>query len=375
MSQAHFAIPLYSILLVWSLLGNVLVIAVVYYNVNLRTNMNYLIVNMAVSDLLVPLVAVPWWISLYATDSKWLVDGPLGEALCKLVPFLSHVAPLVSSISLVMIAFQRYIAVVYPTRRQLSFRKTRCIAISFPWIVAMSFNSPFFNNHLLLNGITSCKTSPLMLSILTPILTFFGFVIPLIAIVTLYTIIVHRIRKTLNNVMDMVAKETIRLRQRKNRRIFSMLMTIVVMFIICWCPLFVYSLSSKAKSKFFYWYMWYLQAAINPSIYFVFLRDFRKGLVKIFFCRKIAPTRGGDGNEEPMQHLQHPSSNQLLPINHALDDPEHQEIVTRTQHVHHLTSIPLQSRMNINTRRPRTPGGDSNQDPTCTPPHINTTSV
>ena len=148
--------------------------------------------------------------------------------------------------------------------------------------------------------------------------------------------------------MDMVEKETIRQRQRKNRQIFSMLMTIVVMFIICWGPLFVrplleyYSDNSAETWLFASVYVWYLQAAINPSIYFIFLRDFRKG-VKILFCSKLAPTRGGDGNEVPMQHLQHPSSNQLLPINHP--------------------------------RRPRTPGGDSNHDPTCTPPHINTTSV
>ena len=134
----YVAVTMWSILLVWSLLGNVLVIAVVYCNQNLRTNVNYLIVNMAVSDLLIPCITAPRFIFWNIEGTTWLVDGSLGEALCKLVAFLSQISPFVSSISLVLIALHRFMAVVYPTRGQLLSRKTRWMAISFPWIVAMA---------------------------------------------------------------------------------------------------------------------------------------------------------------------------------------------------------------------------------------------
>ncbi|XP_031555982.1 neuropeptide Y receptor type 6-like [Actinia tenebrosa] len=367
----HILITLYSILLAWSLLGNVLVIAVVYCNQNLRTNINYLIVNMAVSDLLVPLVAMPWSIWNFATKSEWLVDGPLGEALCKLFPFLFHISPLVSSISLVIIAFQRFIAVVYRNRRQNLSRKTRWIAIAFPWIVAMAIFSPFFCAYRLINvwGYTKCdySWSPAFDNwraemILICIQTAVGFVIPFIIIIILYTIIVYELHKSLYNVMNLMQKETIRSRQRRNRRIFSMLITIVVMFTICWCPLKVcemlyysnhHSLLSMDHDTFgkmynSFLYMWLLLAAINPSIYFVFLRDFRQGL-KSLCCRKttaeneLIPRRprtpGGDSNQDPTctrcTRTSGGDSNQ---------DPT----------CNHLTSIPLQSRMNINTIYTRT---------------------
>ena len=49
----------YCLLLVVSLLGNTLIIMVVYRDNKMRTTTNLLIVNMAVSDLLVPIFAMP----------------------------------------------------------------------------------------------------------------------------------------------------------------------------------------------------------------------------------------------------------------------------------------------------------------------------
>ena len=337
----------YSIGLVWSLVGNVLVIAVVYCNQNLRTNINYLIVNMAVSDLLIPLITMPWLISQQLVrPTEWLVEGLFGDALCKLVVYFSNVSPYVSSISLVFIAFQRFIAVVYPTRTQIFSRKTRWVSISVSWFVAMALVTPYFYARRLTHerGYTACGPSWRPAQVIwISVQTVVGFVIPLIVIIILYAIIVYELRQSLKNVIDALEKEAIRLRQIRNKRIFKMSVTIVTMFTICWCPLFVLLLlyfsqfpSSESNINLQLYFilrlMWYLLAAINPCIYFVFLKDFRQGLKRIC-CRNTA----------------------LEPI-----------------------SIPApRSRMNINTNCTRTrPGGDSNQGPTCTPPHhINTTSV
>ena len=48
----------YCLLLVVSLLGNTLIVMVVYRDNKMRTTTNLLIVNMAVSDLLVPIFAM-----------------------------------------------------------------------------------------------------------------------------------------------------------------------------------------------------------------------------------------------------------------------------------------------------------------------------
>ena len=309
----HTRIALWSILLVWSLLGNVLVIAVVYCDQRLRTMIsNYLIVSMAVSDMLIPLVAVPYYIARESVrPNEWLVEGPLDEALCKLVPFLFQISPYVSSFNVVIIAFQRFVAIVYPTRMEILTRKTRWILIPFPWILAMALSSPLFY-ILRLNkehGYTICDYS--WAPAFDPseahmtymcIIAIIGFLIPLIAIISLYSIIQYKLRKNLNNVIEaLIETQTIRVRQQRNRRIMNMAITIILVFTICWCPLGVLQLMRAAdhhlilsmdpykleKLFFAFSYLWYLQTAINPCIYFLFLRDFRRGLRKLC-CRKTA---------------------------------------------------------------------------------------
>ena len=78
-------ITLYSISMALSLIGNLLIVAVFYRNKTLRTAVHYFIVNMAISDLIMPLIYLPSAISKTYHDGLWLVDGVLGSVLCKLV--------------------------------------------------------------------------------------------------------------------------------------------------------------------------------------------------------------------------------------------------------------------------------------------------
>ena len=64
-----------------SLAGNAVIGIIVYKRKTMRKPNNYLIVNMAMSDLLVPIFLIPWEIQKLYIDS-WLISGPLGQALC-----------------------------------------------------------------------------------------------------------------------------------------------------------------------------------------------------------------------------------------------------------------------------------------------------
>jgi len=52
----------------------------------MRKPINFLIVNMAMSDLLFPIFLISRDIQLLYVNS-WLIGGPLGKVLCKLVNF------------------------------------------------------------------------------------------------------------------------------------------------------------------------------------------------------------------------------------------------------------------------------------------------
>ena len=124
-----------------SLAGNTVIGIIVYKTKTMRKPINFLIVNMAMSDLLFPTFLIPRDIQRLYINS-WLIGGPLGQALCKLVTFLSPVSLVVSIQSLVLIAVDRFGAVVYPLRSPLISSKLRSFFILATWIIAMAVQGP-----------------------------------------------------------------------------------------------------------------------------------------------------------------------------------------------------------------------------------------
>ena len=74
-----------------SLAGNSVIGIIVYKTNAMRKLINFLIVNMAMSDLLHPIFLTPRKIQMLYID-PWLIGAALGQALCKLVIFLSDVS-------------------------------------------------------------------------------------------------------------------------------------------------------------------------------------------------------------------------------------------------------------------------------------------
>ena len=77
----------YSFLLVVSLVGNSLIVLIVYKTPTLRKPINVLIANMAMSDLLFPIFLIPVRLTELHVGSL-LIGGTLGQALCNICPFL-----------------------------------------------------------------------------------------------------------------------------------------------------------------------------------------------------------------------------------------------------------------------------------------------
>ena len=103
----------YCLIFLVSLAGNTVIGIIVYKTKTMRRPINFLIVNMAMSDLLFPIFAFPSTMQTLYIDS-WLIGGPLGQALCKLTNYLPYVSTAVSIHSLVLIAVDRFGAVVSP---------------------------------------------------------------------------------------------------------------------------------------------------------------------------------------------------------------------------------------------------------------------
>ena len=131
----------YCLIFIVSLTGNTAIGIIVYKTKTMRKPMNFFIVNMAMSDLLSPITWIPWWIQKLYIDS-WLIGGALDQALCKLFAFLRNLPFAVSFQSLVLIAVDRFGAVVFLLRPPLISSKLCPFFILATWIVAMAANSP-----------------------------------------------------------------------------------------------------------------------------------------------------------------------------------------------------------------------------------------
>ena len=132
----------YCLIFLVSLAGNTVIGIIVHKTKTLRKPINLLIVNMAMSDLLFPIFSFPSRMQTFYTNS-WLIGGPLGQALCRLTYFLPYVSITVSIQSLVLIAVDRFGAVVYPLRSPLISSKVCPFLITATWIVGMAGASPY----------------------------------------------------------------------------------------------------------------------------------------------------------------------------------------------------------------------------------------
>ena len=100
---------------------------------------------MALSDLLYPIFLFLSRLTLlHLAFDGWLIDGPLGQALCKLPSFLADASTLVSFQSLILITVDRFQATVVQLRSPLISRKFCPFFILATWIVTMAVRSPYF---------------------------------------------------------------------------------------------------------------------------------------------------------------------------------------------------------------------------------------
>ena len=288
-----------SLILAVSLMANCFIVMIVYKTPALRKPINYFIACMAISDLLYS----TFWIPLHLSSllASWRIDGQLGQALCKLLPFLCNVSFVVSIQNLILIAVDRFVAVVFPLRSPLIGSKQCPFFISAMWIVAGAVSSPNLLTFQLVeySGEIQCQRewktafgeSSSFTDFLLPICILLIF-IPVIILVILYSIILIKL-KTQAHPGEQSAN-TQQHRKRQNRNVLQMSIAIVLVFVSCWLPfytnLFVIEYSSVQFSCAFLLYfdvavvMTVAYCAINPIICFVFSSNYRQGLKRLMNC-------------------------------------------------------------------------------------------
>ena len=260
-----------------------------------------LIANMAMSDLLLPIFLIPVGLTDLHVGS-WLIGGTLGQALCKIHPFLIEISMKVSIQSLVLITVDRYAAVVVPLRSPLISRKVcRCLIVG-TWILAAAFSWPYLFTHNLVEyqegkrcmnqvEVIFGEKSSLAIYLLSACILF--FYIPFVILVILYSIILIKLKNQVHPGEQSASAEE--QRTRRNRNVLKMTIAIVVAFFICWIPFSIQLVTIyfipkiTLDCKFFVsfnvaLFMAYTNCAINPIICLTFTRNYRQGLRRLVNC-------------------------------------------------------------------------------------------
>jgi len=127
---------LYGSLSVAAVIGNTLVIAVVASNRGMQTVTNFFIANLSGADVVVAVFSIPFQFQA-ALLQRW----DLPELLCPIAPFVRDVSVNVSIGALVVIAIDRYCAVMRPLEARFNRRLAQAV-MAVVWVVGIAASVP-----------------------------------------------------------------------------------------------------------------------------------------------------------------------------------------------------------------------------------------
>ncbi|KAJ3604721.1 hypothetical protein NHX12_029460 [Muraenolepis orangiensis] len=249
-SGVTILILVYSAMIAVGIVGNSCLVFVIGRQKEMRNVTNIFIANLSCSDILMCIVCLPVTL-VYTLMDRWI----LGEALCKLTPYVQCISVTVSIFSLVLIAMERYQLIIHPTGWKPMVGQSY-LAVGVIWAVACLISVPFLRFNVLdrlpLQNLSlpfgvhdhwlcveSWPSDGDRLAYTTSLLVFQYF-LPLALIGVCYLRIFLRLRRR----KDMVerARDSSRDNRAKcSRRINVMLGSIVALFAFCWLPLNIFN--------------------------------------------------------------------------------------------------------------------------------------
>ncbi|XP_061440514.1 neuropeptide Y receptor type 2 [Rhineura floridana] len=240
----------YCVIILLGLVGNSLVIHVVIKFKSMRTVTNFFIANLAVADLLVNTLCLPFTL-VYTLLGEW----KLGPALCHLVPYAQGLAVQVSIVTLTVIALDRHRCIVYHLESKISKRISFLIigvawggsaVLASPLAIFREYFSIELNQDLKMvvcaeawprEGLVNFGTIYSILMLLIQ------YVLPLVIISYAYIRIWSKLK---SHASPGAGNDHYHQRRRKTTK---MLVCVVVVFAVCWLPFHIFQLVSDIDSK------------------------------------------------------------------------------------------------------------------------------
>ncbi|XP_038842846.1 pyroglutamylated RF-amide peptide receptor-like [Salvelinus namaycush] len=310
---------MYAIIFVLALVGNSLVVYIVVRKRAIQTSTNIFICSLAVSDLLITFFCIPFTL-LQNISSEWLG----GVLICKTIPFVQTMAIVTGILTMTCIAVERYQGIVYPLKMRRQYTPKRAYKmLGLVWSASVVVGSPMLfvqqlevkYDFLYDHHHVCCQERWRSLThrqVYTTFIMVALFLMPMAAMLFLYTRIGIElwIRKRVgdSSVLNTMNHREVNKISRKKKRAVKMMITIVLLFTICWAPfhtvhmLFEYNNLEKNSDEVTVNMIIAIVQAIgfsnsfnNPIIYAFMNENFKKSCVATLSrcLRKPFDHRGG----------------------------------------------------------------------------------
>ncbi|XP_028655782.1 G-protein coupled receptor 183-like [Erpetoichthys calabaricus] len=222
----------YLAILIIGLMGNLLVLYIIFHN-QLKVNSTRIyLVNLALSDTLFAL-ALPGRIVYNIREFDW----PFGDFLCRINAVIIYTNTYVGIGLMTCLSIDRYLAMVHPHHftklRSVGVVKGICVLI---WFVVFCQTAPMLFHNMVKNvngkrlcmeyfGMDGHNNLPYLLLLACA----FSYGFPLVIIISCYVKINHKLHKA-------AQKNTMSGKYRQNRRASGIIFSILMAFILCFSP-------------------------------------------------------------------------------------------------------------------------------------------
>ncbi|MBN3305862.1 NPY2R protein, partial [Amia calva] len=299
-------IAAYSLIILLGLMGNSLVVYTIVRYKNMRTVTNFFIANLALADLMVDSLCLPFTLA-YTLLDEW----KFGAVLCHLVPYAQALSVHVSILTLTVIALERHRCIVFHLGHRIS-KRTSCTIITVTWVAAAVLAGPLaiFREYRY-EEIPSINLRIAVCSekwphgsnrdgiIYSLAMLLLQYILPLGIISYAYVRIWVKLK---NHVSPSNRNESI-CRRRKTTK---MLALVVVVFGVCWLPFHVFQLASdldlimKFKEYKLLYTVFHVIAMCstftNPVLYGWMNKNYRNCFLMFFRCEHKPETIHPEGS-------------------------------------------------------------------------------
>ncbi|XP_078371327.1 histamine H2 receptor-like [Oculina patagonica] len=281
-----------------SLSGNSLVCLAFYRNRRLRTTTNFLVLSLAVSDIMVATFVLP-----FGTVASGLRRWPFSNKYCRFTGFLSLYWAEVSLSIIALTSINRYLCVVKPQRYAVFFTKRKTIrSIVSLWIFPLFFSLAYNvatpviyqwqPNSLccLPKFLDEQSERPRILNFASACLSLIAMSLVIFGYSRVYCVVRRHNAAVVPSLQATNSQGTISPQELKTSRV---LFAAVFGFFICWIPFIVSSILEfgfQVKISYLtesiYLFFSSSSAWINPVIYGAMNRAMRREFKNILLCKK-----------------------------------------------------------------------------------------